>query len=196
MSQTSRILAWLCVVILWPMNATAEGPSINRKVGALLQGTLGILHAARCQHRELRPVRRGRTLRRFPFATSWRATLDLGFGGAPYMSAGDPNYGVSRSVGGFYVGPRLLLGYDVTRHLYVRAGGEALFATSPSQWSEHGVVELGTSVPGTLWCGAHSDFELGLRPYIGRDGVQTTGASTTWLIGYGGSLVVRIGLRL
>jgi hypothetical protein len=177
------------------MSAGATEPS-SRSVGLLLHGALGsctrldsnIGSSGLCG--EVGPSVD------LPFATSWRATVDLGFGGAPYLSAGDPSCGVSRSVGGFYVSPRLLLGYDVTSHLYVRGGGEALFSPSPDQWSAHAVVELGTSVPGTWWCGSTSDFELGLRPYVGRDGVQTTGASNTWIAGYGGTVVVRIGLRL
>jgi hypothetical protein len=126
------------------------------------------------------------------FADYWHATAELGAGLTTSTTAGDPNLGISRSSGGGYLGLRLLLGFDVTQHFYMRGGVQGQFVYSPAQASgAAGLVEIGTHLftKDVDWS---NHLDIGLRQSLGSDGVSTSGTGSSLTFAYGTTAFARV----
>lgn len=113
----------------------------------------------------------------FPFSTKWvhmHVGGELGFGANTQSSTGDSMVGLAVQSGGAFLSARAWLTYDATRLLFLRGGPEILFAydletVTPSV---HGFLDFGTRFFSSV-------VELGLRAYIGVDGLTKTGDAIT-----------------
>ena len=105
-----------------------------------------------------------------PAGRRWHVDAEVGLGWVPKGSTGDSNFGIARQSGGTYVVVRPMVGLDITRLFYVRAGVQVRGTWSLERVAPgfHGMLNLGTRL------GSH--VELGLRVLAGADGGITRGA--------------------
>ena len=107
------------------------------------------------------------------------------------MNVGDPSFGTTWSTDGTYFSIRKMTGIDVTYHFYTRWGAEAQYVFNPiSQWNDVHDVLQSSSGP-RLGGSVGRRFEIGIRPYVGSDGVAVSGASMQIVFAYGANAVVR-----
>jgi hypothetical protein len=114
-----------------------------------------------------------------PLPARFRFGAELGVGFMSSVTSGDPMFGVSKSSGGpAYGALRVMLGYDFTDLFFVRSGPQtrATFAFGKMTTGVQLAVDLGTRVSTFR---LHNRLEVGLRSYLGFDGVAAT-ATPKW----------------
>lgn len=97
------------------------------------------------------------------------SSTELGIGFFPDSRSGDASYGIERRTGSpLFLAARYALGYDFTHRFFVRAGPQLRVAFA-----------FGRPVPGVQLALDHGTrierFELGVRLFVGVDGVAQTG---------------------
>lgn len=116
---------------------------------------------------------------------NWRLNGELGIGFMNSTTSGDASVGVGRSSGdGGYLATRFLVGYDITRLFFFRAGPQLRGTTAL------GRVALGFQVDADIGTRVGDDIEFGIRTFGGFDGVASTHTPRWSLAGCSGAMLL------